>query len=89
MITYSAPGFLQHAGADLAGEGALRAPSGGSAPATPTVEFRTASATACSAVNGGATTISTSSTSLTIAAELLREHDRFVHGLEHLPVGRR
>ena len=45
MITYSAPASLSIAGADLAGERALRAPSAGSAPATPTFELRAASAT--------------------------------------------
>ena len=48
--------------------------------------FRAASATACTAVNGGATTMSTSVDVLDEAPEFLGEHDRVVHGLVHLPV---
>ena len=48
--------------------------------------LRAASATACTAVNGGATTISTSVDVLDEAAQLLDEDDRVLHGLEHLPV---
>ena len=64
MITYSAPASFS-IGALIS---PVNAPSRSQYmfwPATPTGEFRTASATACSAVNGGATMISTSAMSLT------------------------
>ena len=86
MITYSAPASRSIA----ALTSPVNAPSCSQCtfwPATPTLELRAASATACSAVNGGATTISTSVTSLTRLAELLDERDRLADGLVHLPVG--
>ena len=64
MITYSAPASRSI----VALTSPVNAPSFSQCrfwPATPTLELRAASATACSAVNGGATTISTSVMSLT------------------------
>ena len=84
-ITYSAPASFDHRRADLARERALALPVH-SCAATAMFVLRAASATACTAVNGGATTMSTSSTSLTAALQLLHEDDAFVNGLEHLPV---
>ncbi len=63
-MTYSAPASLSIA----ALTSPVNAPSRSQCrfwPATPMFEARAASATACSAVNGGATTISTSVRSLT------------------------
>jgi hypothetical protein len=59
------PGLAQHRRADLAGPGAFLLPEhvlGGDGHD----RARTASATACTAVNGGATTTSTSSMSFTV-----------------------
>ena len=47
---------------------------------------RAASLAACSAVNGGATTISTLRTVLQQRAQLLDVEDGLLHRLEHLPV---
>ena len=79
--------LLEHRRADLAGEGAFLLPVARPVRRRRRCVLRDASATACSAVNGGATTISTSSRSFTSAAELLGVGDGLVHRLEHLPVG--
>ena len=64
MMTYSAPASRSM----IALTSPVNAPSFSQCrfcPATPMLVWRAASATACSAVNGGATTISTSVKSLT------------------------
>ena len=75
MMTNSAP-----ASAIMAAETSpVNAPSRSqymSCAATAMVLFRTASATACTAVNGGATTTSTSPVVFQNAAQLFDENDR-------------
>ena len=66
-------GLLDHRRADLAGERAFALPVEILRRRRRCCEFRAASATACSAVNGGAMTISTSVDVLHQAAEFLGE----------------
>ena len=79
-------GFLDHRRRHLAGERAFALPVDDPAPRRRCSMLRAASATACTAVNGGATTISHVDDVLDDALQLFDEDDRFLHGLEHLPV---
>ena len=79
-------GFADHRRAHFAREGALALPVTDSAPPIAMLLPRAASAAACTAVNGGATTMSTPRTSLDEAAQLVDVEDGLVHRLEHLPV---
>ena len=85
MMTYSAPAS-RTIGALTSPVNAPSFSQNRSCAATATGEFRTASATACTARKAGAIDDVDVGGVLDHAAELFGVHDRVVHGLEHLPV---